>query len=148
MCSVEECTAPATHEETHFGQEYPICDYHCTCNTEEGWVIEPLEDQDEMWLSTAKLDTYWERTKNEKKKKKESIDQITIDGSVPEYWRTKLWAAIVKHRRVFESTTQGAKPLAAKGDCDQYGGRPTARLEGWVSGLSFGASRRAKKFNK
>ncbi|MAH26674.1 MAG: hypothetical protein CMI19_06945 [Opitutae bacterium] len=43
---------------------------------------------------------------------------------------------------------QGTKPLAAKGDCDQYGGRPTARLEGWVSGLSFGASRRAKKFNK
>ena len=32
---------------------------------------------------------------------------------------------------------QGTKPLAAKGDCDQYGGRPTARLEGWVSGLSF-----------
>ena len=43
---------------------------------------------------------------------------------------------------------QGTKPLAAKGDCDQYGGRPTARLEGWVSGLSFGANRRAKKFNK
>ena len=43
---------------------------------------------------------------------------------------------------------QGTKPLVAKGDCDQYGGRPTARLEGWVSGLSFGASRRAKKFNK
>lgn len=43
---------------------------------------------------------------------------------------------------------QGSKPLATKGDCDQYGGRPTARLEGWVSGLSFGANRRAKKFNK
>lgn len=43
---------------------------------------------------------------------------------------------------------QGTKPLAAKGDCDQYGTRPTSRLEGWVSGLSFGANRRAKKFNK
>ena len=43
---------------------------------------------------------------------------------------------------------QGTKLLAAKGDCDQYGSRPTARLEGWVSGLSFGANRRAKKFNK
>ena len=43
---------------------------------------------------------------------------------------------------------KGTKLLAAKGDCDQYGSRPTARLEGWVSGLSFGANRRAKKFNK
>ena len=43
---------------------------------------------------------------------------------------------------------KGTKLLAAKGDCDQYCSRPTARLEGWVSGLSFGANRRAKKFNK
>lgn len=43
---------------------------------------------------------------------------------------------------------QGTKPLAPRGDSDQYGGRATARLEGWVSGLSFGAKRRAKKFSK
>ena len=43
---------------------------------------------------------------------------------------------------------QGTKPLAPKGDCDEYGNRPTARLDGWVSGLSFGVSRRAKKFSK
>ena len=43
---------------------------------------------------------------------------------------------------------QGTKPLAPKGDCDEYGNRPTARLDGWVSGLSFGTSRRAKKFSK
>jgi hypothetical protein len=43
---------------------------------------------------------------------------------------------------------QGTKPLAPHGDSDQYGGRATARLEGWVSGLSFGAKRRAKKFSK
>jgi hypothetical protein len=43
---------------------------------------------------------------------------------------------------------QGTKPLAPRGDFDQYGGRPSARLEGWVSGLSFGAKRRAKKFTK
>ena len=43
---------------------------------------------------------------------------------------------------------QGTKPMAPKGDCDQYGNRPSARLDGWVSGLSFGTSRRAKKFSK
>ena len=43
---------------------------------------------------------------------------------------------------------KGTKPLAPKGDNDEYGSRPTARLDGWVSGLSFGVSRRAKKFSK
>ena len=37
------------------------------------------------------------------------------------------------------------KPL---GDFDHYGNRPSARLEGWVSGLSFGIPKRAKKFSK
>ena len=43
---------------------------------------------------------------------------------------------------------QGTKPMVPQGDCDQYGNRPSARLDGWVSGLSFGTSRRAKKFPK
>ena len=43
---------------------------------------------------------------------------------------------------------KGTKPLAPKGDNDEYGSRPSARLDGWVSGLSFGVSRRAKKFSK
>ena len=42
----------------------------------------------------------------------------------------------------------GKKALFPEGDCDQYSKRPTARLEGWVSGLLFGVSRRAKKFTK
>ena len=42
----------------------------------------------------------------------------------------------------------GAKPLTPNGDCDQFGKRSTARLDGWLSGLSFGANRRAKKFPK
>lgn len=42
----------------------------------------------------------------------------------------------------------GSHPLFPEGDCDLYGKRPAARLEGWISGLSFGASRRAKKFSK
>ena len=42
----------------------------------------------------------------------------------------------------------GAQPLTPDGDCDQYGKRSTARLDGWLSGLSFGSSRRAKKFPK
>ena len=42
----------------------------------------------------------------------------------------------------------GSSALSPDGDCDQYSKRPSARLEGWVSGLSFGASRRAKKFTK
>ena len=40
----------------------------------------------------------------------------------------------------------GAKPLSSDGDCDEYGRRSSSRLEGWLSGLSFGAKRRAKKF--
>ena len=42
----------------------------------------------------------------------------------------------------------GNKPLTPDGDCDEYGKRSSARLEGWVSGLSFGTNRRAKKFPK
>ena len=40
----------------------------------------------------------------------------------------------------------GANPLTPDGDCDEYGSRSSARLEGWVSGLSFGVNKRAKKF--
>ena len=40
----------------------------------------------------------------------------------------------------------GVKPLSSDGDCDEYGRRSSSRLEGWLSGLSFGAKRRAKKF--
>ena len=46
------------------------------------------------------------------------------------------------------SDITGKKLLKPLGDCDQYGKRPSARLEGWVSGLSFGANKRAKKFSK
>jgi len=42
----------------------------------------------------------------------------------------------------------GTQSLTPNGDCDQYGNRSTARLDGWLSGLSFGANRRAKKFPK
>lgn len=42
----------------------------------------------------------------------------------------------------------GKKPLTPSGDSDEYGKRSSARLEGWVTGLSFGANRRAKKFPK
>ena len=43
---------------------------------------------------------------------------------------------------------QGRKSLFPEGDCDQYSKRPAARLDGWISGLSFGINRRAKKFSK
>jgi hypothetical protein len=46
------------------------------------------------------------------------------------------------------SDITGKKLLKPIGDCDQFGKRPSARLEGWVSGLSFGANKRAKKFSK
>ena len=42
----------------------------------------------------------------------------------------------------------GNRPLTPDGDCDEYGKRSSARLEGWGSGLSFGTNRRAKKFPK
>jgi len=42
----------------------------------------------------------------------------------------------------------GSSSICPEGDLDSYSHRPAARLEGWISGLSFGASRRAKKFSK
>ena len=42
----------------------------------------------------------------------------------------------------------GNSSLCPDGDLDSYSHRPAARLEGWISGLSFGSSRRAKKFSK
>lgn len=42
----------------------------------------------------------------------------------------------------------GVKPLSSDGDLDQFGKRPSARLDGWLSGLSFGTTKRAKKFPK
>ena len=46
------------------------------------------------------------------------------------------------------SDITGNRPMKPSGDLDQYGKRPAARLEGWLSGLSFGVSKRAKKFSK
>tara|TARA_B100000161_G_scaffold42944_1_gene26508 strand:- start:1311 stop:1925 length:615 start_codon:yes stop_codon:yes gene_type:complete len=46
------------------------------------------------------------------------------------------------------SDISGKKLIKPAGDCDIYSKRPTARLDGWISGLSFGVSKRAKKFSK
>jgi hypothetical protein len=46
------------------------------------------------------------------------------------------------------SDISGEKLLKPAGDYDLFGKRPTARLDGWLSGLSFGVSKRAKKFSK
>ncbi|MBU63617.1 MAG: hypothetical protein CMI26_14065 [Opitutae bacterium] len=43
---------------------------------------------------------------------------------------------------------KGDKLLHPEGDCDLYGRRPNARLEGWQVGLAFGVPRRAKRFSK
>ena len=43
---------------------------------------------------------------------------------------------------------KGDKLLQPEGDCDLYGRRPNARLEGWQVGLAFGVPRRAKRFSK
>jgi hypothetical protein len=45
------------------------------------------------------------------------------------------------------SDISGKKLITPTGDCDLYCKRPTARLDGWISGLSFGVNRRAKKFS-
>ncbi len=42
----------------------------------------------------------------------------------------------------------GEKLISPEGDCDLYGRRPAARLEGWKVGLAFGSPRRAKRYNK
>ena len=42
----------------------------------------------------------------------------------------------------------GSQLVAPEGDCDFYGTRPSSRAQGWVTGLSFGSQRRAKRFAK
>ena len=46
------------------------------------------------------------------------------------------------------SDIRGDSPLHPLGDKDIYSKRPLARLQGWISGLSFGVGRRAKKFSR
>jgi len=46
------------------------------------------------------------------------------------------------------SDITGDKLLTEDGDCDLYSQRPKARMAGWISGLSFGVNKRAKKFSK
>ena len=46
------------------------------------------------------------------------------------------------------SDIKGESVLHPLGDQDIYSKRPLARLQGWISGLSFGVGRRAKKFSR
>jgi hypothetical protein len=46
------------------------------------------------------------------------------------------------------SDIRGDDTLHALGDHDMYSKRPLSRLQGWISGLSFGLCRRAKKFSR
>jgi len=46
------------------------------------------------------------------------------------------------------SDIRGDSPLHPLGDEDLYSTRPLSRLQGWISGLSFGVGRRAKKFSR
>ena len=46
------------------------------------------------------------------------------------------------------SDIKGESALHPLGDQDLYSQRPLARLQGWISGLSFGVGRRAKKFSR
>ena len=46
------------------------------------------------------------------------------------------------------SDIKGESALHPLGDQDIYSKRPLARLQGWISGLSFGVGRRAKKFSR
>ena len=46
------------------------------------------------------------------------------------------------------SDIKGESTLHALGDHDLYSKRPLSRLQGWISGLSFGLGRRAKKFSR
>lgn len=46
------------------------------------------------------------------------------------------------------SDIRGDSPLHPQGGQDLYSKRPLARLQGWISGLSFGVGRRAKKFSR
>ena len=44
------------------------------------------------------------------------------------------------------SDIQGDSPMFPPGDCDVYDSRPSSRLDGWVTGLSFGSNKEPKNF--
>ena len=50
--------------------------------------------------------------------------------------------------REIASDISGEKMIKPIGDCDLFSKRPTARLDGWISGFSFGVNKRSKKFSK
>lgn len=50
--------------------------------------------------------------------------------------------------REIASDISGEKMLKPIGDCDLFSKRPAARLDGWISGFSFGVNKRSKKFSK
>ena len=66
------------------------------------------------YLSRVKLESYWKRQSHAAKKPPNDVSQIQIGKDVPEYWKNKVLAKCIEHRRIFESCDSG-KPLAVVG---------------------------------
>jgi hypothetical protein len=71
------------------------------------------------------------------------IDRLTFLHKKMESQGTKLPSL-----NEIASDITGDKLLSEEGDCDLFSQRPKARMAGWISGLSFGVNKRAKKFSK
>ena len=99
---------------------------------------------------------------------KKSVSKGNGDGDVATFrqslsnlsWQLEIDRLAFLHKRLEEQGEQlpslgeiasdisGEKMIKPIGDCDLFSKRPTARLDGWISGFSFGVNKRSKKFSK
>lgn len=74
--------------------------------------------------------------------------QLEIDKLTFLYQKLHSQGSELPSLESIASDIRGDAPLQSAGDRDLYSKRPMARLQGWISGLSFGVGRRAKKFSR
>ena len=99
---------------------------------------------------------------------KKSVSKVNGDGDVATFRQSlsnlsrqlEIDRLAFLHKRLEEQGEQlpslgeiasdisGEKMIKPIGDCDLFSKRPTARLDGWISGFSFGVNKRSKKFSK
>lgn len=74
--------------------------------------------------------------------------QLEIDRLTFLYQQLKADGSELPSLERIASDIKGESIIHPLGDQDIYSKRPLSRLQGWISGLSFGAGRRAKKFTR
>ena len=79
---------------------------------------------------------------------KDLSQQLEIDRLAFLYGKMKDEGCELPGLDKISADIKGEQNLHPIGDRDSYSKTPFARLQGWISGFSFGISRRAKKFDQ